>query len=288
MNSVDLPPPDCPTSPTRWPGWRRRLNRSKIFSPPGIAEGDVVVCDRGAALHQRLGLGVIAQLVRHQQRGDRLGQPCDVLGDVDQRHCEIARGAQDGDAKRTDQYDVTGRRLALLPERDRPGHQRNRQKHGYSGMQQPQLFQITQAAASRGQLLVHRRVEPLMLVADPAEGAHQRHVADDVDHFAVDHRRLVGEIVMQRLAGGCQTKHRNHHAAGDHDQPERHVRTDGSNQGNCRNCGYAGRQHVPDKHVFDGEHRVRRRRDTARQHAGHPVREVARRMSGQMTKYVTA
>ncbi|MGY4471524.1 hypothetical protein ACVWWK_007233 [Bradyrhizobium sp. LB9.1b] len=123
---------------------------------------------------------------------------------------------------------------------------------------------------------------------DTAEGAHQRHVADDVDHLAVDDGGLVGEVVMQRLARSSEAEHRQHHAAGHHHQAERHVRTDGSNQSDCRNCGDARRQHIPDEHVLDGEHRVRRRRDAARQHAGHAVREVARRVAGQMTKYVTA
>ena len=59
-------------------------------------------------LHQRLGLRMIAQFVRQQQRRDRFRQPRDMLGDVDQRHREIARGAQNGKAERADQHDVAG------------------------------------------------------------------------------------------------------------------------------------------------------------------------------------
>ena len=40
----------------------------------GIAERDVVEGDRRAALDQRLGFRMVAQFVRKQQRGDRLGQ----------------------------------------------------------------------------------------------------------------------------------------------------------------------------------------------------------------------
>ncbi|MGY3360745.1 hypothetical protein ACVWZK_007408 [Bradyrhizobium sp. GM0.4] len=253
-----------------------------------IAEGDIVERDRGAALHQRLGLGVVAQFMRHQQRGDRLGQPGNVLGDVDQRHREIARRIQNGETESADQHDVAGGRPAILPEHDRPGHQGDREHDSDAGMDKPQLLQIAQAAAARGEFPVHSRVEPLMLVPDAAEGTHQRHVADNVDHLAVDDGGLVGEVVMQRFPCGSEAEHRKHHAAGNHHQAECHVRADGSNQRDCRNRCDARRQHIPDEHVLDREHRIRRRRDAARQHAGHAVGEVARRVAGKMTKDVTA
>ena len=84
--------------------------------PAGIAERDVVEGDRRAAADQRLGLRVVAQLMRHQQRRDRLGQPRDMLGDVDQRDREIARGVEDGEAERADQHHVAGGGAALLPQ----------------------------------------------------------------------------------------------------------------------------------------------------------------------------
>jgi hypothetical protein len=37
---------------------------------------------------------MVAQLLRHQQCGQRFRQTRDVLGNVDERHCEIARGVQ--------------------------------------------------------------------------------------------------------------------------------------------------------------------------------------------------
>src|SRR5205823_7991667 len=48
-----------------------------------IAERDVVERDRGSVLDQRLGLGVILQLMRQQQRGNRFRQTGDMLGDID-------------------------------------------------------------------------------------------------------------------------------------------------------------------------------------------------------------
>ena len=93
------------------------------LQPAGIAERDVVEGDRGTALDQRLGLGMIAQLVRQQQRRDRFGQPRDMLGDIDQRHREIARGIQDREAERADQHDVAGGGAAALPQHDDPGQQ---------------------------------------------------------------------------------------------------------------------------------------------------------------------
>ena len=117
-------------------------------------------------LHQRLGLRVVAQLVRLQQGRDRLGQPGDMLGDVDQRDREIARRVQDGKAERADQHDVAGGGAAALPQRDRPGQQRDGQHDGDRGMDQPQLLEIAQAAPPRGQLAVDGRVEAVMLVVD--------------------------------------------------------------------------------------------------------------------------
>ena len=72
---------------------------------------------------QRFGLGVVAQFVRQQQRSDGFGQAGDMLGDVDQRHREIARRSEDGKAERADQHDVAGGGAAALPEHDGPGQQ---------------------------------------------------------------------------------------------------------------------------------------------------------------------
>ena len=168
--------------------------------------------------------------MRQQQRRDRLRQARDMLGDVDQRHREIARGTQDREAERADQHHVAGGGRAALPERDGPGQQRDRQHDGDGGVGQPQLFEIAQAAAPRGQFPVDGGVEPVVLVAEAAERPHQRHVVDDVDHLAVDRGGLVGEIVMQRLARRGDAEHRDHHGAGDHDQARRHRQADGSNQ----------------------------------------------------------
>ena len=59
-----------------------------------VAEVDVLELDAGAAPDQRLGLGMVAQFVRHQERRQRLRQARDMLGDVDQRHGEVARRVQ--------------------------------------------------------------------------------------------------------------------------------------------------------------------------------------------------
>ena len=76
----------------------------------GIAEIDMLELDAGAAADERLRLGMVAQFVRHQQRRHRLGKARDVLGDVDQRHREIARRAQHRNRKRAGEHDVAGRR----------------------------------------------------------------------------------------------------------------------------------------------------------------------------------
>ena len=64
-------------------------------------------------------------------------------------------------------------------------------------------------------LAVDDRVEAAMLARPAAESVDQRHIADDIDHLAVDRGGLVGEVVMQRPAGRGQAEHRDHHDAGD-------------------------------------------------------------------------
>ncbi len=231
---------------------------------------------------------MIPQFMWQEQRRDRLRQPGHVLGNVDQCDRKISRRVEDGQAERTDQHDIAGGGAALLPEHDHPGEQCDGQHQRDAGMDQPQLFKITQTAAPRDELAIDGRVEALMLVGQPAECPHQRHVADDIDHFAVHDRRLVGEIVMQRLAGRGEAEHRNHHGAGDHDHDGRHGQTDGSNQRDRRYRGSARRQHVPHKHVLDREDGIRRRRDPACQHARQAIGEIARRVSRQMTEHVAA
>ena len=112
-------------------------------------ERNLVEGDGRAALYQRLGLRMVAKLMWKQQRGNRFGQPGEMLRDIDQRHGEIARGAQDAKSQCADQHDVTGGGAAALPEHDRPGQQGNRQHNRDRGVDDPQLFEVTQAASPR-------------------------------------------------------------------------------------------------------------------------------------------
>ena len=89
----------------------------------GITERNIVEGNGRAALDQRLGFRMVAQLVWQQQGGNRFGQTRDMLGDVDQRHRKIARRTQDRKPQGTNQYHVTGGGVAALPKRDRPAQQ---------------------------------------------------------------------------------------------------------------------------------------------------------------------
>ena len=195
---------------------------------------------------------------------------------------------QDGKSERADQHHVAGRGVAGLPERDRPVQQRKRQHERDRGMGQAQLFEIAQAAAPRGHFAVDGGIKAVMLVVEPAECPHQRHVVDDVDHFAVDGGGLVGEVIVQRLAGGGDPEHGDDDDACDHDHAGGHRQADGSNQRDCHNRGNARRQHVPHEHVLDRVNRIRGGGDPARQHARQPVDEIARGVAGQMPEHVAA
>ena len=65
-------------------------------------------------------------------------------------------------------------------------------------MKNAQLLEVEQAAPPRLHLAFDGGVETVMLAKKAAERAHQRHIGDDVGHFAVDGRGLAGEVVMQR------------------------------------------------------------------------------------------
>ena len=169
--------------------------------PVAVAEMDVLELDAGAALDQRLRLGMVAQFVRYQQRRHRFGKARYVLRDVDQRYREIARGVQYRQSQRACEHHVAGGGVALLPEHEGPGQQAERQEDRHHGVEDAQPLEIKQAAPACLHFAFDGRVEAAMLAEEAAERPHQRHVADHVGHFAVDRRRLLGEIVMQRPPG---------------------------------------------------------------------------------------
>jgi hypothetical protein len=56
--------------------------------------------------------------VRDEQGRKRLREPCHVLGDIEERDGEIARGMQHGEAESSDKNDVARGRCAGLPQKD--------------------------------------------------------------------------------------------------------------------------------------------------------------------------
>ena len=109
--------------------------------------------------------------------------------------------------QRAGQHHVAGRRLAILPQRDRPGEQPGRHQGRDHGVQNAQPLQIIETAPPRVHLAVDDRVKAGVLAPTAPEGIDQRHVADDVDHLAVDRGGLIGEIVVQRATRRGETKH---------------------------------------------------------------------------------
>ncbi len=137
-----------------------------------------------------------------------------MLGDIDEGDRQIARCVQNRQAERADQHDIAGGGTAALPECDGPYQQRNGQHDRDNGMGDPELLEITKTSSARTQLATDSRVETVKLVIDSAESPDQRHVVDDIDHFAIDRRRLVGEIVVQGLARRRHSEHRGDHDTG--------------------------------------------------------------------------
>src|SRR5579871_5118500 len=125
-----------------------------------------------------------------------------MLRRIDERHRKVARCMQNAEAQGTDENDIAGGRKAALPQMERPGEQHRCEDRSHSRMEEAQLLEIEKAAAARRHLAANRAIETAMLAAEPAEGAHQRQIRDDIDHLAVDRRRPVRKIEMKRRACG--------------------------------------------------------------------------------------
>ena len=190
---------------SRKPGCRRGW-RNETFSN----------VDARADLDQRHRLRMIAQVVRHQQRLQRFGQPRQMLDHIDQRDREIARRMQHGESERAGEHHVAGRDAAprchsAIAQASRPMVSATvtsacmmRSRSRYQRLR-------WRAVISRSMVRSKRRCSR----PSPQKALHQRHVADDVDHLAVDGRGLVGEVVMQRPAGARHAKHRDDHDPAD-------------------------------------------------------------------------
>ena len=111
---------------------------------------------------------MIAKLVRHQQRRDRLRQARDMLGNVNERHRQVACRVQHGQAERARQHNVAGRRLTLLPQDDGPGQQSERQCDRHDGMKNAKLLEIEEAAPPRVHLAIDGRIEASAFAHEPA------------------------------------------------------------------------------------------------------------------------
>ena len=98
-------------------------------------------------------------------------------------------------------------------------------------------------------------------------------------------RRPVGEAVMQGRAGRGQPEQQQHDRCAEIAVRAAAMRNaDDGEKGDGAHRRHAGRQHVPDEEIFDGECCVRRRRDAAGQRSRQALREIARRMAGEMAK----
>ena len=84
----------------------------------------------------------------NQEGCERLGEPCDMLRDIHECHRQIPCGMQDGKAERAHQHDIARGAEAILPKNDGPGQKRDGQHDGDRRMEQPELFQVDEAAAA--------------------------------------------------------------------------------------------------------------------------------------------
>src|SRR6185295_17691077 len=92
-------------------------------------------------------------------------------------------------------------------------------------------LEIEETAPASGHLLLDLGVEATVLAMQAAERLYNRHVADDVCHFAVDRRGLIGKLVLQRPASGCSPEHDEHDQPSNDDKACSHAPAYGCNEG---------------------------------------------------------
>ena len=107
-------------------------------------------------------------------------------------------------------------------------------------MQQSQPLQIEQAPLSRDYFATNGPVEAAMLAVDPAKRQDDGHVADHVDHLAVNRRGPMRILMMQGLAAGSDAEHGDDNHARDQAQRRRHRQTDGDEQNDSREVATQG------------------------------------------------
>ena len=258
------------------------------LAPARVLEVDALEGHTAPAIVERRRRRVVAQGVGNEDRRDGFRQAGHVLGHVDDRHREIPRRVQDGEAEGGDEHDITRARFPAAPQKNRPGEEGDREGDGRHGVGEAHRFQIEKAAPPCHHFAADRLVEAVMLAAEPPEGPDERHVADDVDHFAIDGGRLVGEASVQGLALRSQTEQGAGHEDGHHGHACRHHHVDGREKGDGGQRGQAGWQDVPDGHVLHGEHGIGGRGDPARQCAGEAIEEIARRVPREIPEEIPA
>ncbi len=193
---------------------------------------------------------------------------------------------QDHEAERGDHDHLADTGAVHVPQQDRPDQQARGEDRGQPGMDQAQLLEVAQRTAAPAHLDLHPLAEAATLAMGRPEGAHQRHVVDDVEQFAVHACRLAGIAMVQRPAVGREPEHQPGEQRRQHHQHAGHQRADDDHQQDREAHVQAGRQHVPEGQVLQREHRHRGGRDAPCQRARHAVGEIGRGVAGQVPEQV--
>ena len=149
-----------------------------------------------------------------------------------------------------------------------PSQQSYRQHHRDDSMQDAQPLEVEEAAPAGDHLLLDPVIEAPVLAQQAAECLDDRHVADDIRHFAVDRRGAIGKIMMQRPACGRAAKHDDDHQPADDHEARGHAQAHGCDEGDRADRRHAWRKHVPQQHVLDSEEGIGGSGDAARKGAG--------------------
>ncbi len=176
----------------------------------------------------------------------------------------------------------------MHPKHQCPAEQDGRQDSHHRGMEQTQFLEVAQAARPGAHLLVHAIGEALRLAAERGKSAHQRSIADNVDEFALDRRRLDGVGAMEAVATRSDANQHCAQREADGHEDDAHQRIDRGKQRD--GAGYRDRrwQGMPCDAAFDLVDRLSGGGDTAGQHSGATIGEIGRRVPEQILKQIAA
>jgi hypothetical protein len=92
-----------------------------------------------------------------------------MLGHVDERNSEIARGVEYGKTEGANEDDLARCHEPLLPQQNRPTQEADGEQHSDRRVQQPKPFEVEQASLPGNHFTTDGSIEAPVFAVDPAK-----------------------------------------------------------------------------------------------------------------------